>query len=165
MAIFCNQRTRINMAWRDDCTKHKPKTGGMSTKFGEAKKSSLSPTKRLRINLPRGPGLGFQRYWTIWWRRPVSSLKKTLNHNEIFVPHQPNVYGLPSGQQCSTVFHKVRDEPNVRGCAPKRPETRIPAILDDLVEASTKRLRINPHIHLDVPQEAMGQGFQRYGTI
>ena len=37
------------MAWRDDCTKHKPKTGGMSTKFGEAKKSSLSPTKRLRI--------------------------------------------------------------------------------------------------------------------
>ena len=43
------------MAWRDDCTKHKPKTGGMSTKFGEAKKSSLPPTKRSRIN-PKRPG-------------------------------------------------------------------------------------------------------------
>ena len=77
-------------------------------------------------------------------------------------------------EECQPNLEKPRNQasiqPNVRGLTPrgpdpKRPETRIPAILDDLVEASTKRLRINPHIHLDVPQEAMGQGFQRYGTI
>merc|ERR1712203_943967 len=52
VAIFCNQNQQ-GLARRPH--KHKPKTGGMSTKLGKARKSSLNSTKRLRIN-PKRPG-------------------------------------------------------------------------------------------------------------
>ena len=96
------------MAWRDDCTKHKPKTGGMSTKFGEAKKSSLSPTKRSRIN-PKRPG-------------PQEARDKDSSDIRRF------------GGGVDQTF--ADQPPHPPGCAPRGHGTGIPAILDDLMEAT-----------------------------
>ena len=113
VAIFCNQRTRINMAWRDDCTKHKPKTGGMSTKIGPA--SSLSSTKRSRIN-PKRPG-------------PQEARDKDSSDIRRF------------GGGVDQTF--ANQPPHPPGCAPRGHGTGIPTIWDDLMEATPKKTPVS----------------------
>ena len=112
------------MAWRDDCTKHKPKTGGMSTKLGESQEIKPKFDQTFADQPPHPPGCAPRGHGTgipailddLMEATPVSSPKKTLNHNEIFVKFFTNFHQLQpashqlSGQQRSTVFHKVRDD-------------------------------------------------------
>ena len=83
--FFCNQRTRINKAWRDDCTNSK--TGGMSTKLG----------------------------------RQSQEIKPKFD--QTFADQPPH--------------------PDSTWMCPKRPGTGIPAILDDLMEATPKKTPVS----------------------
>ena len=95
--FFCNQRTRINKAWRDDCTNSK--TGGMSTKLGRQSQETKPkfdqtfadqpPHPGSTWMCPKRPGTGIPAILDDLMeatpkKTPVSSPKKTPNHNGIF---------------------------------------------------------------------------------
>ena len=80
------------MAWRDDCTKHKPKTGGMSTKLGESQEIKPKFDQTFADQPPHPPGCAPRGHGTgipaildgLMEATPVSSPKKTPNHSGIF---------------------------------------------------------------------------------
>ena len=121
--FFCNQRTRINKAWRDDCTNSK--TGGMSTKLGRQSQEIKPkfdqtfadqpphPGSTWNQMCPKRPGTGIPAILDDLMeatpkKTPVSSPKKTPNHNEIFIN---------SSHQLQTRKGRERKE---EGCSTKR---------------------------------------------
>ena len=148
MAIFCNQNQQ-GLARRPH--KHKPKTlrtkdvtGGMSTKLGKAKKSSLNSTKRSRINPNRqnsdwdssdigrfGGGLSSTKRSRINPKRPGPQEARDKDSSDI----------RRFGGGVDQTF--ADQPPHPPGCAPRGHGTGIPAILDDLMEATPKKTPVS----------------------